>query len=107
MPDQVRPEAIKRRSRKLIGLGRKKKRAFLQSIAGTSALALVQGPQHRFSRFSRSLTGNYCEVFIRCPSRLAGSLQRITITHYSRGRLYGRLLDTARRAGETREESKR
>lgn len=92
MPGQVPPEVKKRRSKKLIRLGKLKKREFLQSRVGGVESALVQGPTHRFSRFSRSLTGNYCEVYIRCPSKLAGKLVAVRITHYSRGRLYGRTL---------------
>ncbi|MCK4236134.1 MAG: hypothetical protein KAX38_03375, partial [Candidatus Krumholzibacteria bacterium] len=47
---------------------------------------------HRFSKFSRSLTSNYCEVFVKCPPNLTGKLAYLKITHYSRGRLYGRLI---------------
>lgn len=92
MPHQVPPEVKKRRSKKLIKLGKTKKRKFLLSRVGAVELALVQGPMHRFSRFSRSLTGNYCEVFVRCPSDTIGTLVPVLITHYSRGRLYGRKL---------------
>lgn len=89
MSGQIAPEVRKRRSAKLIKLGNSKRRTFMKSNIGIDGHGLVQGPQSAFSRFSRALTGNYCEVFIRCPSRFTGKLVPITITHYSGGRLYG------------------
>ena len=92
MPDQCKPETKKRRSRKLIRLGKRKKFAFLRSRVGSRQYALIQGPAHRSSRFSRSITGNYCEVFLKCRSEITGKIVPVTITHYSRGRLYGQCL---------------
>lgn len=93
MINQVSPEVRKRRSTKLIKLGNSKRRTFMKSNIGIEGHGLVQGPQSAFSRFSRALTGNYCEVFIRCPSRFIGKLVPITITHYSSGRLYGNMVE--------------
>jgi threonylcarbamoyladenosine tRNA methylthiotransferase MtaB len=93
MPDQIPPEVRKRRSAKLIKLGNSKRRTFMKSNVGIEGHGLVQGPQSAFSRFSRALTGNYCEVFIRCPSRFTGKIVPIAITHYSSGRLYGNMVE--------------
>ncbi len=93
MRDQIHPEVRKRRSAKLIKLGNSKRRAFMKSNIGIEGRGLVQGPQSVVSRFSRALTGNYCEVFIRCPSRFTGKLVPVTITHYSGGRLYGNMAE--------------
>jgi threonylcarbamoyladenosine tRNA methylthiotransferase MtaB len=94
MPDQVPADVRKRRSAKLIRLGNAKRRAFMRSCIGSSGPGIVQGAGSRFSRFARVLTGNYCEVLVRCPSRLDGALVPITVTHYSAGRLYGRLVES-------------
>ncbi len=90
MDGQVDPETRKRRSRKLIDLGRSKKREFMRSCTGRRELAVIQGKAKRFSRFSTALTGNYCEVSVDSSSSLNGRLVPVEITHYSRGRLYGR-----------------
>ncbi|MCK4236505.1 MAG: tRNA (N(6)-L-threonylcarbamoyladenosine(37)-C(2))-methylthiotransferase MtaB, partial [Candidatus Krumholzibacteria bacterium] len=74
MNNNVHPDLKKRRSKKLIRLGKAKKREFMKSCIGTIELALIQGHMHRFSKFSRSLTGNYCEIFVKCPSNLTGKL---------------------------------
>ncbi|UCF03974.1 MAG: tRNA (N(6)-L-threonylcarbamoyladenosine(37)-C(2))-methylthiotransferase MtaB [bacterium] len=107
MPHQCSPEAKKRRSRKLIRLGKAKKRTFLRSRIGTREIALVQGPTHRFSRFSRSLTGNYCEVYLRCPPEQNGRLLPITISHYLHGRLYGQPTGESMSSTQQRQESGR
>lgn len=107
MPGEVSPEVKKRRSRKLIKLGKKKKAAFMKSRTGTRELALVQGPLRRISKLSRAITGRYCEVFIRSAAGLEGRLVPVRITHYSRGRLYGIAEDIAMPAGEATEESPR
>jgi threonylcarbamoyladenosine tRNA methylthiotransferase MtaB len=91
MDGQVDPVARKRRSRKLIDLGKFKKREFMRSLAGRAELAVIQGKAKRYSKFSTALTGSYCEVSVDSPSSLIGKLARVDITHYSRGRLYGRL----------------
>jgi threonylcarbamoyladenosine tRNA methylthiotransferase MtaB len=97
MQHQVAPEVKKKRSRKLIALGRRKKTEFMKSRIGRCELCLVQGPQHRFSRFSRTISGNYNEVYIKRAKKLEGKLVPINVTHYSRGRLYGNVItcDTA------------
>ncbi len=87
---QVDPETKKRRSRKLIKLGRLRKREFMRSRTGSRELAIIQGRARRHSRFSTALTGSYCQVSVDCPSSLDGKLVPVDITHYSRGRLYGR-----------------
>lgn len=102
MPEQVPADVRKRRSVKLRKLGNSKRRAFMKSIIGTRENAIIQGGESAFSRFSRALTGNYCEVLVRCSSRLSGKLVPITVTHYSSGRLYGNVKEPEsriRRAG--------
>ncbi len=96
MPNQISPMVKKTRSKKLIKLGKSKKFDFLKSQVGRDELAVVQGPKRPSSQFSRTLTGNYCEVFVKSPPGLKGYLMPITISHYSRGRLYGILMDTVR-----------
>ncbi len=92
--DQVHPELKKRRSKKLISLGKHKRYGFMKSQIGKKEIALVQGPHHRFSRFSTVLTGNYCEVQVKCSTSLSGRLLPVKISHYSRGRLYGSIEGT-------------
>lgn len=92
MDGQVDPDTRKSRSKKLIRLGRSKKREFMRSRTGNGELAMIQGKAKRYSRFSTALTGSYCEVSINCSSSLDGKLVPIDITHYSRGRLYGRVV---------------
>jgi threonylcarbamoyladenosine tRNA methylthiotransferase MtaB len=89
MDHQVRSEIKKRRSAKLIRLGKSKKRAFMKSCIGTEEPCLVQGPKHQFSRFMGSLSSTYNEVFVKRSKDLCGKLVPVQITHYSRGRLYG------------------
>ena len=89
MPDQILPEIRKARSKRLIKLGKRKRISFMKSLIGRTEPALVQGPPHQFSRFSIALTGNYCEVHIKRSAELSGKLLPVTISHYSRGRLYG------------------
>ncbi len=91
MDGQVDPDTRKSRSRKLIRLGKSKKREFMKSRTGSREIAVIQGKARRYSRFSTALTGSYCEVSVDCPSTLNGKLVPVDITHYSRGRLYGRL----------------
>ena len=93
MTNQIPPIVKKNRSKKLIKLGKSKKFGFLKSQVGRKEMAVVQGPKRPSSQFSRTLTGNYCEVFVKSPPSLKGYLMPITISHYSRGRLYGRLMD--------------
>ncbi len=92
MDGQVDPDTRKRRSRKLIKLGRSKKLGFMRSRTGSHETAIIQGKAKRYSRFSTALTGSYCEVSVDCPSSIKGRLVPIEITHYSRGRLYGRIV---------------
>lgn len=89
MPNQVPPETRKARSRRLIKLGKQKRISFMKSLIGRREPALVQGPSYQFSRFSIAITGNYCEVHIKRNAELSGKLLPVTISHYSRGRLYG------------------
>lgn len=91
MEGQVDPDTRKRRSRKLIRLGKSKKREFMRSRTGSSEIAVIQGKAKRYSRFSTALTGSYCEVSVDCLSSLNGKLIPVDITHYSMGRLYGRI----------------
>ncbi|MBN1165425.1 MAG: tRNA (N(6)-L-threonylcarbamoyladenosine(37)-C(2))-methylthiotransferase MtaB [Candidatus Krumholzibacteriota bacterium] len=91
LPHQVRPQDKKERSRKLIRLGKAKRKELMRRQTGKRKICLVQGPVRKNSRFSLVMTGNYCEVHIRCSSRLIGKLAPVDITHFSRGRLYGRL----------------
>lgn len=91
MPGQVHPDDKKSRSKRLIRLGKIKKRAFMNSRTGKRELVLIQGPDRNHSRFSIGLTGNYCEVSLKCPTEMTGKLKQVDITHFSRGRLYGRL----------------
>ena len=97
MTGQVPADVRKRRSAKLIKLGTAKRRGFMKSSIGIREQGLIQGPESAFSRFSRSLTGNYCEVFVRCPSRLNGKLVPVIVTHYSSGRLYGNVIESESR----------
>jgi len=99
MPGQIPPEVKKKRSKKLIQLGKMKKRQFMKSRVGSKELALVQGPKHRYSRFSRTMTGNYCEVYVQCPSSMTGKLTPLIVTHYSRGRLYGHIMERSATSG--------
>jgi threonylcarbamoyladenosine tRNA methylthiotransferase MtaB len=89
MPGQVHPEAGKSRSRRLINLGKRKRTGFMKGHIGSTELSLVQGPVHRFSKFSVALTGTYCEVMIVRDERTRNMMLPVRITHYSRGRLYG------------------
>ncbi len=89
MSGQIHPEVRKARSKRLIKLGKKKRLSFMKSLIGRTEPALVQGPPHQFSRFSIALAGNYCEVHIKRNADLSGKLLPVTISHYSRGRLYG------------------
>lgn len=91
MGGQVDPEKRKSRSRKLIRMGKRKRRLFSVSRVGTKDLALLLGKTGKYSRFSRGLTGNYCEVSLKSPDGMKGKLVPVEITHYSRGRLYGRI----------------
>ena len=89
MPDQVDPDTRKRRSRKLINLGKRKRTAFLKEHIGATELSLVQGPMHSHSKFSIAMTGTYCEVMVARDERIRNEIKPVRITHYSRGRLYG------------------
>ena len=93
MPDQVHPDAGKRRSRKLINLGKRKRTEFMKEHIGTTELSLVQGPMHPHSRFSVALTGTYCEVMIVRDERIRNEMIPVRIAQYSRGRLYGTPID--------------
>lgn len=90
MEGQVHPDTRKDRSRKLIRLGKSKKREFMRTRTGNRELAVIQGKSKRYSRFSTALTGSYCEVSVDSSSSLNGKLVPVDITHYSMGRLYGR-----------------
>ncbi len=92
IPGQVHPEAAKRRSRKLINLGKRKRTEFMKAHIGSTELSLVQGPPHRYSKFTAALTGTYCEVMIARDERIRNMMLPVRITHYSRGRLYGTTL---------------
>ena len=99
MPGHVGPRDKKRRSTELIALGRRKKRSFVKAQTGSVQEALIQEPAHRASPFTRTLTGNYCEVFVPSPKDAGGSLAPVRITHYSRGALYGSLVDPGSNPG--------
>jgi len=92
LPGQISPEVKKARCRRLINLGKSRRREFMMSQAGRVSLALIQGKTKKHSRFSTGLTGNYCEVSLPADSGLQGRLEQIEILRYSRGRLYGRLV---------------
>jgi threonylcarbamoyladenosine tRNA methylthiotransferase MtaB len=89
MPGHVHPDERKRRSRRLINLGKRKRIGFMKRHIGVTELSLVQGPMHRHSKFSVALTGTYCEVMITRDERTRDMMLPVRITHYSRGRLYG------------------
>jgi threonylcarbamoyladenosine tRNA methylthiotransferase MtaB len=91
MPGQVDPETKRRRSRRLIAMGRSKKLAFMRGRVGARELALLQPPERPRSRFSTALTGSYCEVLVRGDRSMHSRLVTVDVTHYSRGRLYGRV----------------
>ena len=93
MQGQVDPETKRRRSRRLIEMGRSKRLAFMRSRVGERELALLQPPERRSSRFSTALTGSYCGVLVRGDETMHGRLVPVDVTHYSRGRLYGRIVD--------------
>jgi threonylcarbamoyladenosine tRNA methylthiotransferase MtaB len=93
MEGQVDPDSKKRRSRRLIMLGKAKRREFMRSRTGTREMALVQGKSRQFSRFAKALSGSYCEIMIGCDDSLTGRLVPVDITHFSRGRLYGRIAE--------------
>jgi len=88
-PFQVPPEVKKRRSKKLISLGKKKKSIFIRSQIGKHHKVLIQGLKERGSKFMRSLTGNYCEVFVKCNDSLKGKLIDIEVSSFVKGNLYG------------------
>jgi threonylcarbamoyladenosine tRNA methylthiotransferase MtaB len=89
MGAQVSPAVRKTRSRRLIDLGKQKKRAFLESQIGTTQLTLVEGPASCGESFTRSLTGNYCEVILPSRGVRAGVLIPARIDRFSRGNLHG------------------
>jgi len=91
MDAPVRADAARRRSRRLIELGASKRRAFLQSQVGRSAIAVIEGPVSQSSSFTRSLTGNYCEVLLPRNAAPRGTLARIRVARFSRGSLYGEI----------------
>jgi hypothetical protein len=64
----------------------------MRARIGNRELAVIQGKAKRHSRFSTALTGSYCEVSVSAPSALKGKLLPVEITHYSMGRLYGRIV---------------
>lgn len=107
MPGQIDPETRKARSRKLVRLGRRKKLAFMRTRVGTVETALLQGPAHRFSRFSRAVTGNYVEVSVPRGGAKTGSLADVLVTHYSRGRLYGSIVNETNALREKAKEKRR
>ena len=92
MAGQVDPDTRKARSKKLIKIGKSKKREFMRSRTGSRELAVIQGRAKRYSRFSTALTGSYCEVSVSSSPADNGRLMPVDITHYSRGRLYGRIV---------------
>ncbi len=92
MPGHVAPVTKKSRSRRLILLGKSKRKEFMVSQTGRKMLVLIQGKARKYSRFSTGLTGNYCEVSLPVQSGLQGRLRQVEILRYSRGRLYGRLV---------------
>jgi threonylcarbamoyladenosine tRNA methylthiotransferase MtaB len=89
MENRVSPAVRKIRSRRLIELGMAKRRVFLQAQVGTTQLALVEGTVRHASSFSRSLTGNYCEVLIPRGEANAGSLIPVRIDRFVDGDIYG------------------
>jgi len=91
MKMQVDSQEKKKRCRKLIRLGKSKKHSFMRTMIGKRKLALIQAPTKKYSRFSTALTGSYCEVNVKAPDQMSGKLEEIEISHYSMGRLYGRL----------------
>lgn len=93
MPDQIRPELKKSRSGKLIKLGKAKRKEFMLSRIGKREIGLIQERSGLFSEFTSALTGNYVEVNVKTREDLGGKLVELIITHYSRGKLYGRLLE--------------
>lgn len=92
LPGEISPEVKKARCRRLINLGKSRRRAFMMSQAGGVSLTLIQGKARKHSRFSTGLTGNYCEISLPADSGLQGRLEKVEILRYSRGRLYGRLV---------------
>jgi threonylcarbamoyladenosine tRNA methylthiotransferase MtaB len=89
MANAVNPGVKRERIRRLIDLGAKKKRAFLESHVGTAQLALVQGPaEERVTRL-RSLTGTYCEVLLPEGAGAPGTLVPIRVGRFAGGVLYG------------------
>lgn len=91
MTDRIDPGTKKRRSRELIWLGQEKRAAFMRERAGTRELALIQGHAGGREGFSTALTGSYCEVLVRNAVRPVGTLASVAVTHYRRGKLYGRI----------------
>jgi threonylcarbamoyladenosine tRNA methylthiotransferase MtaB len=99
MPDQVSPETKRRRSNRLIEIGAAKKRSFARDRIGTMEVVLIEGPARRISRFARCLTGSYCTVFVPHENAVPRSLARVRITHFSRGNLYGSIVDSCAESG--------
>ncbi|MGD1047282.1 MAG: tRNA (N(6)-L-threonylcarbamoyladenosine(37)-C(2))-methylthiotransferase MtaB, partial [Candidatus Krumholzibacteriaceae bacterium] len=79
----------KARSSRLIGLGAAKRGAFLASQIGTRHESVVEGAARNASSFVRTLTGNYCEVFVPRAGLRPGALVPVRIERMMRGDLYG------------------
>jgi len=93
--NHVSPDEKKRRSKKLRKLSRRKRNEFIRSQVGVEHEVLIQGPKSSSSRFMRSLTGNYCEVYLKCDDGYRGKLVPVLVNYYSKGRLYGTLISSS------------
>ena len=100
MPSRVHPEEKKRRSKKLIALGKRKRNLFMRNQVGKEHKLLLQGRPHRTSRFFRGLTGNYCQVLLKCDPKLKGQLVSARVNYYSMGRLYAVINESSSRKNE-------
>ncbi len=89
MDGAVSPAAKRERSRRLIELGKAKKRSFLESHVGSQQLALVQIARDPRATRVRSLTGTYCEVLLPRTAGPAGALVSVRVDRLDRGTLSG------------------
>lgn len=81
----------KRRVRVLLDLGAAKRRSFEESQIGSEHLAVIEGPAPGDPRSARTLTGNYCEVFVPRRGAVPRALARVRVTGASNGTLRGEI----------------
>jgi threonylcarbamoyladenosine tRNA methylthiotransferase MtaB len=79
-PGQIPQQVVKERCRQIRELGQSKRRAFLDSQAGESAMVLVENKRDRRTGHLKGVSSNYITILVEGDDGLMNTFQEVQLT---------------------------